>query len=124
MLRKKKGKSLIEDTKISKLDSLPSSVFSQTETLQEINKAIEGVNSAGTRISFVKEYKNGTLEYIGENGVILQDIYSKMLELKELPETENEAKSYDISDEPIGNNLYLVIDNVTISTGIDVFSSN
>lgn len=120
---KEEGKSLIEDTKISKLDSLPSSVFSQSETLQEINTAIEGVNSAGTRVSFVKEYKNGTLEYIGENGVILQDIYSKMIELKELPELENEEKIYEISDEPIGNNLYLVIDNVTVSEGIDVFSS-
>ncbi len=120
---KEAGKSLIEDTKIAKLDSLPSSVFSQAETQQAINTAIEGVNSAGTRVSFVKEYKNGTLEYIGENGVILQDIYSKMLELKELPETENEEKIYDIADEPIGNNLYLVIDNITISGGIDVFSS-
>ena len=120
---KEEGKSLIEDTKIAKLDSLPSSVFSQVETQQAINTAIEGVNSAGTRVSFVKEYKNGTLEYIGENGVILQDIYSKMIELKELPETENEEKIYDIADEPIGNNLYLVIDNITISGGIDVFSS-
>lgn len=120
---KEAGKSLIEDTKIAKLDSLPSSVFSQAETQQAINTAIEGVNSAGTRVSFVKEYKNGTLEYIGENGVILQDIYSKMLELKELPELENEEKIYEISDEPIGNNLYLVIDNITISGGIDVFSS-
>ena len=120
---KEEGKSLIEDAKIAKLDSLPSSVFSQSETLQEINTAIEGVNSAGTRISFIKEYKNGTLEYIGENGVILQDIYSKMIELKELPETENEEKIYEISDEPIGNNLYLVIDNITISEGIDVFSA-
>lgn len=120
---KEEGKSLIEDTKIAKLDSLPSSVFSQVETQQAINTAIEGVNSAGTRVSFVKEYKNGTLEYIGENGVILQDIYSKMIELKELPETENEEKIYEISDEPIGNNLYLVIDNITISGGIDVFSS-
>jgi uncharacterized protein YjdB len=120
---KEEGKSLIEDTKIAKLDSLPSSVFSQVETQQAINTAIEGVNSAGTRVSFVKEYKNGTLEYIGENGVILQDIYSKMIELKELPELENEEKIYEISDEPIGNNLYLVIDNVTVSEGIDVFSS-
>lgn len=120
---KEEGKSLIEDTKIAKLDSLPSSVFSQVETQQAINTAIEGVNSAGTRVSFVKEYKNGTLEYIGENGVILQDIYSKMIELKGLPETENEEKIYEISDEPIGNNIYLVIDNITISGGIDVFSS-
>ena len=120
---KEEGKSLIEDTKIAKLDSLPSSVYSQVETQQAINTAIEGVNSAGTRVSFVKEYKNGTLEYIGENGVILQDIYSKMIELKELPETENEEKIYEISDEPIGNNIYLVIDNITISGGIDVFSS-
>lgn len=120
---KEAGKSLIEDTKIAKLDSLPSSVFSQAETQQAINTAIEGVNSAGTRVSFVKEYKNGTLEYIGENGVILQDIYSKMIELMELPTLENEAKSYDITSEPIGNNLYLVIDNITISGGIDVFSS-
>lgn len=120
---KEEGKSLIEDAKIEKLDALPSSVFSKAETQQAINTAIEGVNSAGTRISFVKEYKNGTLEYIGENGVILQDIYSKMLELKGLPELENEEKIYDIADEPIGNNLYLVIDNITISGGIDVFSS-
>ncbi|MFV0599879.1 MAG: hypothetical protein ACK5M0_09195 [Bacteroidales bacterium] len=61
---KEEGKSLIEDTKITKLDSLPSSVFSQSETLQEINTAIEGINSAGQRVSFLKEYKNGTLEYI------------------------------------------------------------
>lgn len=120
---KEEGKSLIEDAKIAKLDSLPSSVYSQAETQQAINTVIEGVNSAGTRVSFVKEYKNGTLEYIGENGVILQDLFSKMLELKELPETENEEKIYDIADEPIGNNLYLVIDNITISGGIDVFSS-
>ncbi len=120
---KEAGKSLIEDTKIAKLDSLPSSVYSQVETQQAINTAIEGVNSASTRVSFVKEYKNGTLEYIGENGVILQDIYSKMIELKGLPELENEEKIYEISDEPIGNNIYLVIDNITISGGIDVFSS-
>lgn len=120
---KEAGKSLIEDTKIAKLDSLPSSVFSQAETQQAINTAIEGVNSAGTRVSFLKEYKNGTLEYIGENGVILQDIYSKMIELKGLPGLENEGKIYEISDEPIGNNLYLVIDNITISEGIDVFSA-
>ncbi|MFV0501284.1 MAG: Ig-like domain-containing protein [Bacteroidales bacterium] len=120
---KEEGKSLIEDAKIAKLDSLPSSVYSQAETQQAINTAIEGVNSAGTRVSFVKEYKNGTLEYIGENGVILQDIYSKMIELKELPELENEENIYDITNEPIGNNLYLVIDNITISGGIDVFSS-
>lgn len=86
------------------------------------NSAIEGVNSAGTRVSFVKEYKNGTLEYIGENGVILQDIFSKMLELKGLPTTVNEEKFYDITTEPIGNNIFLVIDNVVISSGVKVFS--
>lgn len=102
---------LTQATEVSGAEKLP---ISSTQYLS-INQII----GAGGKSSFINEYINGELEYITPGGIVTEEIYSKIVTIN-LPIVVDETANVIITNERIGNNIYLVIDNVTVSAGFDI----
>jgi len=86
---------------------------------------IDGVISATSTIetsekitSYRKENVNGKIEYVSKAGIILQEIYTRLIQINSLPivttSGSNSVTSL-ISEENLGNNVYLIIDSINIA---------
>ncbi|MBP1630880.1 MAG: hypothetical protein H6Q15_1773 [Bacteroidetes bacterium] len=105
---KEAGKGLYPNTDKDKLAGIPSLVYSKTETDSAIAVAVSA--SSGKKISFTRENINGQLEYVSNAGVLMQNIYTKIVTFDVLPDI-NTLQEAEISSDMLDDDVYCVVEN-------------
>lgn len=86
------------------------------DDIKTIKDKVETLSSVSIpKLSLHNENMSGEFEYSNDGGVITQPVYSRAVRIPDLPKVSGESKSIAFSNEILGNGLYLVINNVSVS---------
>lgn len=106
------SKTAFEETITTSIASASEAITSaKADLLVEIENAMESIPDAQMAIRGT-EKECGTFNFLGDTHII----YDQSFELQDLPYTAGQTKEYIISQDPLGFNLYMNVEGLSVSS--------